>query len=127
MEVLMSWDPKIVSEQLLAKAEGAERYLGEVEAKVKTNHSRELIHDMTLAEFYVFNHLHGRSFLSSRATFLRYLEDLSVSPAPVSNQAFDQGRFATFYTSVIRGLIGEHGGAKFSAGDSNILAGDARG
>jgi hypothetical protein len=103
----MAWDPDIISQQFLAKAECAERYLDEVKAKVRANPSYQVIHDMTLAEFYVYNHLHGRTFLRTRETFVRYLEDLSAHP-PISREAFDEARFAWFYSNTIRGVIERH-------------------
>jgi hypothetical protein len=74
----MAWETNTLSQQFLTRAEAVELYLHEVRAKVKSNAAYQVIHDQTLAEFYVYNHLHGRTCLQTRETFVRYLESMSA-------------------------------------------------
>jgi hypothetical protein len=60
------WNPEDLSVRYRHQAEDAERYLAEVRRKVKGNRSYEHVFDQQVARFYVFNHLHGRTFLESR-------------------------------------------------------------
>jgi hypothetical protein len=61
-----SWDAKAVHEYFLRIAVEKERYLSEVKRKVATSEIYKGIYDQFLAEFYVYNFFHGRTFLSSR-------------------------------------------------------------
>jgi len=70
----MDWDEKALSSEFLTQAQDAERYLGEVRRKVKRNRSYERVFDEHLARFYVFNYIHGRTFLSTRQALLRELK-----------------------------------------------------
>jgi len=110
----MAWDRNTNSQQFLAQAERAELYLDEVKVKVKSNPSYRVLHDQTLAEFYVYNHLHGRTCLQTRETFVRYLEELSAHP-PTSAEAFDEARFVRHYSNTIRGLIEHHASERTSS------------
>lgn len=97
------WDQKRLHEYFLHLAQERERYMGELKGKLKHSPAYEAIFDQTLAEFYVYNHFHGRTFLSSREEFLRALGELEVLPVP-NDGYFDRVRFAEHWLRIIRGI-----------------------
>ena len=88
----------------MAKAEGADRYLREIRTKISRTTSYEHIYDETLAEFWVFNYLHGRTFLSTRETLLAELRAFVSTPA-TPHDAYEMDRFRSFRQRVIESLI----------------------
>jgi len=104
----LAWDSKALNDSFLAKAESCERRLEEARWKAKTTPAYEREHDMALAQFFVYNSMHGKMFLETREKFLCELQRLSKTSAPFSGQAFDEARFAKFYADVIRQLIESH-------------------
>jgi len=52
---MTAWNSETISEQFLAQAKDAERYIREVRVKVNTNSSYQHIYDDHLARYYVFN------------------------------------------------------------------------
>ncbi|MGZ5135869.1 MAG: hypothetical protein ACXWCG_12000 [Flavitalea sp.] len=89
---MITWDIELLSSRFLNEANNAERYLREVKVKVKTNASYERVYDEHLARFYVFNYLHGRTFLSSKDALLKELKEfLDYTQTP--SDAYDLERF----------------------------------
>ena len=70
------WNQNQISKDFLHQAEDAERYLSEIRMKVKSNPAYEDLIDDHLARFYVYNYLHGRSFLSSKKGLLSALQKM---------------------------------------------------
>jgi hypothetical protein len=99
------WDPERLSQEFLVTAENAERYLNEVRHKLHQTKSYEFIFDETLAKFYVFNYLHGRTFLETRESLLAELRTFHDLEAPKPPEVFDFQRFMTFRKNIIEGLI----------------------
>lgn len=99
------WDAGALNREFLTRAENAERYLKEVETKLRHNKSYEAIYDQTMAEFYVFNYFHGRSFLLTRESFLASLRDFVESDAAKPPLIFDFNRFLSFRKNIAHGLI----------------------
>jgi hypothetical protein len=60
------WNSEELSAQYRHQAEDAERYLAEVRGKLKRSRSYEHVFDEHMARFYVYNYLHGRTFLESK-------------------------------------------------------------
>lgn len=104
-ELLQSrvWDQKRLHEYFLHQARERERYLKELMGKLNQSSAYQSIYDQTLAEFYVFNHFHGRTFLASREEFLHALGDLEVASIP-RDDYFDRTRFAEHRLRIIRNL-----------------------
>ncbi|MDI6767101.1 MAG: hypothetical protein QME52_09795 [Bacteroidota bacterium] len=70
------WNWREVSERFRYETDNAESYLNEVGKKVKANRNYELIFDEHLARFYVYNCLHGHTFLETRDMFVEELKRL---------------------------------------------------
>jgi hypothetical protein len=100
-----NWDPKILSEEFLAKTQACERYLDEIKAKLHVTRSFELIFDEALAEFYVFNYLHGKPFLATRDQFLAGLRGLLKMEVPKALGILDFERFKVVRQNIIENLI----------------------
>ncbi len=94
---------KTLDAEFSSKADGADRYLREVEAKVKSNRSYERVYDETLAEFYVYNFLRGRTWLASRSQLLSALSARALETP--SEKVFDRERFETRFQGLIRSLV----------------------
>ena len=99
------WDKGALSKQFLFQAEDAERYLRQVRIKVKSNKSYECVHDEHLARFYVYNYLHGRTFLISRKELLDELRSLANTPLRTPHDAYDAQRFESYRQSYIAELM----------------------
>jgi hypothetical protein len=104
MSMTTNWNPAAAHDYFLHGAEEAERYLREVRSKIKSNPSYERVHDEHLAKFYVFNYLHGRTFLDSRESLLRELNTMLRQPVSTT-EAYDADRFETYRKSYITELM----------------------
>jgi hypothetical protein len=100
-----NWNPESLSKEFLAKAEACRQYLREVKAKLRFRRSYEFIFDQTLAEFYVFNSLHGKSFLATRDDLLARLRSLLELEVPKEPEALDFERFKIVRRNIIETLI----------------------
>jgi len=101
------WDMNALSNRFLSQVEDTERYLEEVKFKVKSNKSYEHIYDEHLAKFYVYNYLHGRTFLVSCENLLKELKSMAINPLRAPNDAYDAQRFENYYHRYINNLIEE--------------------
>ena len=70
----MAWDTRIRSTQYLARAESARIRVKKCLARIQHSDQYKRLHDEALAEFHVFNRLHGRNFLKTPATLLAELQ-----------------------------------------------------
>ena len=100
-----NWDPKRLSQEFLAKARACERYLDEIKTKLHVTRSFELIFDEALAEFHVFNSLHGKPFLATRGQFLVGLRGLLEKEIPKGIGILDLERFKVVRQNLIENLI----------------------
>jgi hypothetical protein len=100
-----NWDPERLNQEFLAKTKACERHLDEVKAKLHVTRSFELIFDEALAEFYVFNSLHGKPFLATRDQFLAGLRGLLQMEIPKVLGILDFERFKTVRHNIIENLI----------------------
>jgi len=99
------WDLEALTREFLATAQSAERYLSEVRAKLHLTKSYEPIYDQTLADLYVFNYLHDRTFLATRESLLSALHELVASDVPRPANVFDFNLFLTFRKNIAQSLI----------------------
>jgi len=99
------WNLEELSARYLHQAEDAERYLAEVRGKLKRNRSYEHVFDEHIARFYVYNYLHGRTFLQTREELLRELEAMKYGAPPVGPEVFDRERFERHYRMYLEGEI----------------------
>jgi hypothetical protein len=104
-----AWDAESISNGFLFQAEDAERYLSEVRWKVRSNPSYQCVLDEHLARFYVFNYLHGRTFLSSRQALLKELKRLAAVPIDAPTEAYSPERFEHFRQQYLAQLISRFG------------------
>lgn len=113
----MPWDRDALHRRFLMMAQNAEHRLNETRAKVRTNTSYKSFFDAALAEFYVYNRLHGRTWLESRQELLRALKETLNGPTPSTNEPFDKELFAQFWRNILKSLIEEFSGATTSVSD----------
>ena len=99
------WDMDALSEQFFLQAEDADRYLRQVRIKVRSNKSYEHVYDEHLARFYVYNYLHGRTFLASRKALLDELRNLANTPLTSPHDVYDAQRFESNRQIYISELI----------------------
>lgn len=104
---MTTWNSDAVSQQFLVQAEDAERYLQEVRVKVKSNSSYQHVHDEHLARFYVFNYLHGRTFLASRDALLKELQSMAAHAIPAPREAYEGERFGRYRQQYVNLLISQ--------------------
>jgi hypothetical protein len=100
-----NWDSEKLSQEFFAKAKTCERYLDEIRAKLHVTRSFELIFDEALAEFYVFDYLHGKPFLATRDQFLAGLRGLLKMEVPKALGILDFERFKVVRQNIIENLI----------------------
>lgn len=103
----MQWNQNELSQQFLSAAQNAEMYLAEITPKAKDSSAYRYLYDEHLAKFFVFNYLHGRTFLSSRkelVTELHRMLDFSYQ----GSGAYDTAKFERFRRMYIQQLIAEY-------------------
>jgi hypothetical protein len=98
------WNSDALSREFESSARNAERYLEELRLKVRRNRSYEAIYDQTCAEFYVYNYLHGRTFLESRELLLAELKNFLKYDIKKPSEVFDFERFLFRRKSLIESL-----------------------
>ncbi|MEQ9230512.1 MAG: hypothetical protein RIF46_07490, partial [Cyclobacteriaceae bacterium] len=94
-------------ESFLFQANEAERYCNEVKSKIDRTPTYKQIFDEHLAKFYVFNYLHGRTFLETRELLLKELNIMLSFKVEVSN-CFDFETFERYRQFYINQLIGQY-------------------
>jgi hypothetical protein len=100
-----NWDPERLSKEFLAKSKACKRHLDEIKTKLHLTRSFELIFDEVLAEFYVFNYLHGKPFLATRDQFLAGLRGLLKMEVPKALGILEFERFKVVRQNIIENLI----------------------
>jgi hypothetical protein len=101
----MGWDPEAVSQRFLRAAATAEDYLREVRSKIASQPTYGTTHDQTLAEYYVYNHLHGRTWLDTRETLLTRLRDMIHERLQMVSEAQDIEAFHRFRRRLLEHLV----------------------
>ncbi|WP_439504216.1 hypothetical protein [Methylophaga sp.] len=104
---MKEWDRDRISEFYLRQAQEAERYCNEVRGKIKRTFSYEAVFDEHMAKFYVYNYLHGRTFLESRESLLEELNEM-LSQKVAAADCFDQERFDLWRNNYINYEIKKH-------------------
>lgn len=67
---MKEWNAESISGRLQRIANEANKYLHEVQGKAESRITYQHVHDEYLAKYYVYNYLHGRTFLASRGALL---------------------------------------------------------
>jgi hypothetical protein len=70
-----SWDADQISERFLRLAQQAHDRKTECRQRITNSPGHKRAHDEALAEYYVYNRLHGRIFLEAPATLVEELYD----------------------------------------------------
>ena len=99
------WDIDSLNQSFFNVARNAEIYLEEVKNKTKINKSYESVYDDHLAKFYVYNYLHGKTFLVSRQALVDELTNLASLTLKAPHDAYDPIRFESCRQNYIRALI----------------------
>ena len=107
---MINWNVEQLSRSYRRQAEEAERYCKEVRGKISVSPSYKAIFDEHVAKFSVYNYLHGRTFLSSKAELLSELRRM-LSFSASSSECFDEARFETYRRMYINYEIALHEGA----------------
>lgn len=103
----MNWNPEKLSQLFISQAGEAERYMKEVKSKISRTDNYKPIFDEHLAKFYVYNYLHGRTFLESRELLLNELKHmLSYEIKPPD--CYDLVNFERYRKFYINQLIAEY-------------------
>ncbi|ERJ19973.1 hypothetical protein SSPSH_000837 [Salinisphaera shabanensis E1L3A] len=102
---MKKYDKESISRGFLRRAEDAERYLREVRAKLKDNPSYKHVHDDHLAKFYVYNYLHGRTFLESESMLVAELGRLQALDFPAPREAFSSERFELYRQAYLNEVL----------------------
>jgi hypothetical protein len=100
-----NWDSERLSQEFLTKAKACERYLDEIRTKLHVTRSFELIFDEALAEFYLFNSLHGKPFLATRDQLLAGLRGLLKVEVPRVLGILDFERYKVVRQNILESLI----------------------
>ncbi len=108
---MTQWDQQEISNRFRWKAESSDQYLREVEIAAKSNRNYELLYDLTLADFLVYDHLRASAFfISSRLALLHELRSMLALERRVRSAArpFDMERFLRYWRASIDSLIKEY-------------------
>lgn len=98
------WDIESISHSFLIAAQMSENYLNEIKPKLSSRPTYELLFDEHLATFYVYNYLHGRTFLESKNSLLNELSRMKENPN-IASEAIDKERYLNFYIKIIDSII----------------------
>jgi len=98
------WDSKKLSNEFLSTAHLEEIYLDEISDKAKSNISYQEVFDEHLAKFYVYNHLHGRTYLDSKESLIAELESMQANPASPF-EAYEAERFKKHYCIYVKEVL----------------------
>jgi hypothetical protein len=104
------WNSNELSKRFLHQAQEAERYLGEVRGKLKQSRAYEHVFDEHMARFYVFNYLHGRTFLETPGQLVAELGSMNRGEIPHDREVFDKARFERHYRAYIEQVMQEISG-----------------
>lgn len=90
----MVWDSRTRSAEYLARAEKARSRVNDCLARIPRSDQYKRLHDEALAEFHVFNRLHGRNFLKTPAALLAELHTMKVKGDKIpAARIFDRSLF----------------------------------
>ena len=103
----MQWNQNKLSREFLSAAQNAEMYLAEITPKAKVNSAYRHLYDEHLAKFFVFNYLHGRTFLSSPTELVTELQRM-LDFGYQNSGAYDAAEFERFRRMYIQHLITEY-------------------
>ena len=103
----MQWNQNELSQQFLCTAQSAEMYLTEITPKARSNSTYRHLYDEYLAKFFVFNYLHGRTFLASREQLVAELGRMLDFTYPKC-RAYDAAEFERFRRVYIQQLVTEY-------------------
>ena len=99
---MQDWRPEEMSSRFLAIAEQSEHRLQELQAKLHTSTVYKHEFDEVLAAFFVYNYLHGRTYLETRAAFCAELQRMLKNiPNPFEG---NQERFEAHYRVTVNRL-----------------------
>jgi hypothetical protein len=104
----VQWNPESLSRSFISSAESAERYMRECKSKLSRSDRYKELHDEHLAKFYVFNYLHGRTFLETREKFLAELQRMLTEKYSAPHEAFDEKTFTTWRRHYVQNLMDAH-------------------
>ena len=99
------WDVESVSRSFQYRADSTDRYLQEIGPKVQNRPAYEIVYDMHLAEFWVYNYLHGKTFLQSRDTLVAELRRMLAAGPPEDARAFDRNAFARYWRNEVTAAL----------------------
>ena len=102
------WDVESVSRSFEYRAKSTDRYLQEIGPKVQDRPAYKAVHDMHLAEFWVYNWLHGKTFLQTRDTLVAELRRILAEGPPKGAGAFDQDAFARYWRNQVSAALTDY-------------------
>jgi len=99
-----NWDEEKISRQFETTARLAENYYKEIQHKLSRTNSYKNLSDEHLSKFYIYNSLHGKTFLNSRESFLKHLEFL-LENVNFAHSYFDKEIYKKYWVIYINELI----------------------
>ena len=106
----MTWDADALSNRFELWARQRERDYIQSRSRISRSDYYKRQHDEELAEFWVYNYIHGKIFLGSQEAFVRELNRLSID-TPTVSAAFDEDVFKRHYNLTVQRLLDEFGNA----------------
>lgn len=104
---MSEWDASAISARYSGRADNADRRLRDLDLNLKTNPRYGVEYDAVLADFWVYNYLRGKTFLSSRAELLGALREMLRLEDQVKSGArpIDKERFIQSWRRKIENMI----------------------
>jgi hypothetical protein len=104
---MSSWDTEELSRRFVRLAQQADDRKTECRQRVASSPAHKLAHDEALAEFYVYNRLHGRTFLETPAALVEELRFTKNLDFKNGSRAYDPERFERRRINLTDELIAE--------------------
>jgi len=103
---MATWDAESLSKRFEFAASSAESYFQQVRPKMATQPAYQRVYDEKVAEFGVFNRLHGRTCLDTRDALLAELRSMRSDP-PHNASVNDHACFERCYIRAVDNLLCE--------------------
>ena len=104
---MSAWDADHLSRRFEHLAQNKDLRVEECRRRSGRSPGHKRAHDEALAEFYVYNRLHGRTFLSSAGALVKELRAMKGLDFKAGSSAFEPDDFERFRIQTIDELLRE--------------------
>lgn len=101
---MADWDPVSLGATFKYRADSADRYRREIGPKMSKQPSYKVLYDIHLAEYTVFERLHGRTFLSTQIALVAELRNMREHPVKGVGEN-DEAQFRMAYIRFVDELL----------------------